>query len=148
VEGYDGITVDSAPPPSVSLTGYLVRERDGQLWIQDQLGMWIVNASDIVGREDWHGVADSRYSGEPGVFYIQGDAEIFEVVPIKLKAVESAPFAMLTSARVSSVKGMSELDALVLERSFDEMLEADGSDLATYTYCKGPDGRKYICDNH
>lgn len=141
--------VRSSEPPSVSLTGYLTRERDGQLWIQDQVGTWIVNASDIVGRGEWEGVKDSRYSGKPGVFHIQGDAEIYEVVPLKLKAVHQAPMAMLTTARVTNVKGMSDLDGLVLERMFDEVMLTDGSEgTATYTYCKGPDGRMYICDNH
>ncbi len=120
------------PPLAIPLKGYLLKEAAEQFWIQDYQGTWIVNAQDVVGRGDWEGVDDSRFSGTPGIFYVRDGAEISEVRTVKVKAVRDWPLAIAESTRGAGVKGASNLDALARERA-DALQTADYECVATYS---------------
>ena len=141
--------VPARPPLAAPLKGYAVKEDGEQVWVQDQQSTWIIDAKDVIGRSEWAGVADSRFSGKPGIFHIRDGAEISEVRTVKIKAALNWPLAIADKTRGSEVVGASNVDALASER-LGELQVRDLVSImrrATYTYCTGPDGKKYICDN-
>ncbi len=116
---------------AVPLKGYLIKEAAEQLWVADQEGTWIINARDLAGRGEWSGVAGSQFSGRPGIFYVRDGAEINQVRTVKIRAAFDWPLAVGAKARDCEVAGYSSIDTRH----------------SPYTYCKGPDGKWYICDN-
>jgi hypothetical protein len=96
------------PVVSVPLRGYLVREDDDRMWIQDQEGTWIVNKADLHTRESWDGI-DPRYSGDPVCVFIRQGAEIYEVRPYKIQLGGS--FSLRNLQEGSSVVGTEEMRA-------------------------------------
>jgi hypothetical protein len=95
----ESFTVKSTPAARVGLQGYSVREEGDQIWVQNAEGTWVINKADIVGREAWTGVVDERFSGKPETIYVEGDAEIFEVRSVRLKALRAYPLALGEKAR-------------------------------------------------
>jgi hypothetical protein len=98
------------PEKSAPLRGYLTRERDGQLWIQDQEATWIVDQSDVVARGEWTG-GDIRFEGEPVLVFVRDGAQVFEVRPTRIR-VHSQPLTILTHAEVPKVKGEEVINIL------------------------------------
>lgn len=140
------------PPPSMPLKGYLVREDSDTLWIQDFQGTWMIKKSDVLGRGEWPGVSDTRFSGKAGVFFIKDGAEIQSVRAVTVKAKRDWPLAVADAARVSEVRGLSALEEAPIENLTDPEFgifrdSQRPRPAPRYTYCKGPDGRFYICDN-
>jgi hypothetical protein len=136
------------PAPAIPLKGYLIREESEQIWVVDQQGTWIINVSDLTGRGEWSGVIDNRFSGSPGIFYIRDGAEIKMVRTVKIKASLDWPLAIAANARESQEAGDTAVDMLVQNQlSVLGIRDLIADRRTVYTYCKGPDGKKYICDN-
>lgn len=86
----------------VGLQGYVQSDDGEQVWLKSAEGTWIVNKSDIVGETEWTGVRDARFSGRPATVYVRGDAEIYEIRTVKLKALREWPLAIAPQARASA----------------------------------------------
>jgi hypothetical protein len=104
----DGRLEELKPDVSVPLRGYLVREDDDRMWIQDREGTWIVDKADLQTRESWDGI-DPRYSGDPVCVFIRQGAEIYEVRPYKIQLGGS--FSLRNLQERSSVVGTEEMRA-------------------------------------
>ncbi len=66
---------------SVPLRGFIVKDEEDSLWIEDNSGTWIVKKSDIVGKnKDWN-PGDTRFKGKPACIFIKDKAELFEIRP-------------------------------------------------------------------
>ena len=83
----------------VGFQGYIQNDGGDQVWIRNAEGTWIINKDDIVGQTEWTGVADKRFTGKPLTIYVKGDAEIFEIRSVKLKALREWPLAIAPASR-------------------------------------------------
>lgn len=129
----DKFVVTPNPHRRVGFQGYLQNDGEDQIWICNADGTWIINKDDIVGRTEWTGVADKRFTGKPLTVYVKGDAEIFEIRAVKLKALRAWPPAIAPAARACSETKTDMKTAMY----FNEMLEAETA--ATITRSLKPD---------
>ncbi|HEV2814312.1 MAG TPA: hypothetical protein VGW10_13740 [Solirubrobacteraceae bacterium] len=107
------------------MRGYVLRDRPDYLWVQDKLSIWMVEAEDVLEREDWDGVDDPRFTGEPQIVHIRDGAEIQEVRPVTLVGQER-PMALGKVEHVLQVLGLEVLEEL--SRNKVVALEVMGSD--------------------
>jgi hypothetical protein len=128
----DPYAIPERPPLAIPLKGYLVKETAEQVWVQDNQGTWIVNAKDIVGRDEWAGMRDARFSGTPGIFHVKDGAEIKEIRTVTVKALRDWPLAISESTRGAEVKGGSNLDSLARAR-VQQLQTTDYECVATYS---------------
>lgn len=107
---YLGSDVLSNRVPSVPLRGYIVKQENDQIWVQDGGGTWLVNTKDVTGRAKWDG-RDSRFKGEPVCLYIKQGAEIFEIRKLVIE-IDNTPITFGQDSSAAPVKGMDVMMAL------------------------------------
>src|SRR5262245_47209177 len=118
----DKFVVKQNPHRRVGFQGYLQNDGEDQIWISNSEGTWIINKDDIVGQSEWTGVADKRFSGKPLTVYVKGDAEIFEIRAVKLKALRAWPLAIAPASRACAETKTDTKSAMFF---MNEMLEAE-----------------------
>lgn len=140
IENKLGEDLPPHPGPFVPLKGYLVKESKNQIWIQDSLGTWIVEVSDVIGRRPLSDAGEHPFAGTPVILYIKDGAKILEIRTVKVTATQDWPLAVADTARMLDVRGYSEVDTLAVDRMKDFGLLASGPrPHPKPTYSPGPD---------
>jgi len=95
---------------TISLVGYLAKEDENQVWIQDREGTWIIDKSDVVGIKE-HEPKVKGFGSKAVCAFIRDGAEIYEMRPWKID-LNAKPITICDPKSLPDVIGQKELRSL------------------------------------